>query len=77
MSVALTLGLVQPALSQHGSPAQAEAAAAVAAPEKYAFEWGGVYALPEGITDLVAGDLVACAGVHPRRRRSRCRGSRS
>lgn len=53
MSVALTLGLVQPALSQHGAPAQAEAAAPVAEQEQYAFEWGGVYALPEGITDLV------------------------
>jgi enamine deaminase RidA (YjgF/YER057c/UK114 family) len=49
---AIAIGHGQPAIAQHGALATGPAAAPVAA-KKFAFERGGVFELPAGVSDLV------------------------
>jgi cobalt-zinc-cadmium efflux system membrane fusion protein len=54
VAVASALALAQPARSQHRAATNGESTETPASePKKYAFEWGGVFELPDGMTDLV------------------------
>ena len=50
---ALSSLCIQPAMAQHSTPTPAASSMSDSSTPEYDFEWGGVYELPEGVTDLV------------------------